>query len=217
MKAVGNRTTVVLAGAFNPAILRPQWVAVHGLGHPEGQEFQVEMHAPLGGAGSSRYMFDGLSYSVGFKSIMLHLEESDLAQQDRALEALANVLHQLPHSPVSGLGFNFAFLVEAPTQQLSELLTARGIMADSFPGATEVVARRWGNTIAWEDALVNVDCELAGDHVMIAFNFHYSVSSAASAEQILRAANAFATHQERAVAAASALSGQQLEDEHVNA
>ena len=211
MKAIGDRTTAVLAGAFNPAILNPKWVAEHALGHQPGQDFPVEMQAPIGGPGNPRYTFDGFSYSAGFKSLILHLEGGQVGQCQRAVTGLANILGQLPHSPVTGLGFNFAFLVEAPTAALLALMTSHDAMTDTFPSAAEVVTRRWGNSVTWEQALVNIDCELAGGHATITFNFHYSTTSAAAAEAILRTAGVFEIHQQRAIAAAAALSNQDLE------
>lgn len=212
MKAIGDKTTVVLAGAFNPAILQPKWVAVHGLGQPENQDFQVEMLAPIGGAGPARFSFDGFSYSAAFKAVTLYLDGAALAQCQRSVLAAAKILSQLPHTPVAGLGFNFGFLVEEPSQSLLHLLTTNDAMTDAFPGSPEVVTRRWGNTVQWESALVSVDCELAGGQSSIVFNFHYSTASAGEAESILRSEGVFEKHQARAVAAATALTGQALEN-----
>lgn len=211
MKAIGDKTTVVLAGAFNPAILLPQWVAVHGLGHPAGQDFQVEMLAPIGGAGQARFAFDGIAYSAGFKNFILHVDGAQVAQSARAIVAVANILSQLPHTPVAGIGFNFGFLVEEPSAALLALMTTHDGLTDSFEGDPEVVTQRWGNTIKWAQAIVNVDCELAGGQATVTFNFHYSTDSAKTAEQILRGVSVFEKHQQRAIAAAQALTGQQLE------
>lgn len=212
MKVIEEKTTVVIAGAFNPAILRPQWVAVHGLGYPENHEFQVEMLAPVGGAGSTRYNFDGFSYSAGFKSVTLHLKSTDFAQCHKSLLGVANVLTQLPHTPVAGLGFNFGFVVEDPPAELLALLATHDEMTDSFAGDSEVVTRRWGNTVKWEGVLVNIDCELAGGQATIAFNFHHSTTSANEAEKILKTDGVFEKYFERAAMAAKALTGQDLED-----
>lgn len=211
MKAIGDKTTVVLAGAFNPAILVPQWVAVHGLGHPAGQDFQVEMLAPVGGTGQARFAFDGIAYSAGFKNFILHVDGALLAQSERAVVAVANILSQLPHTPVTGIGFNFGFMVEEPGAALLALMTTHDGLTDSFDGDSEVVTRRWGNTVKWEESIVSVDCELAGGQAIVTFNFHYSTDSASAAEQALRGDGVFAKHQQRAITAAQALTGQQLE------
>lgn len=211
MKAIGDKTTVVLAGAFNPAILVPQWVAVHGLGHPAGQEFQVEMMAPVGGTGQARFAFDGIAYSAGFKNFVLNVDGAQVAQSERGVVAVANILSQLPHTPVTGIGFNFGFLVEEPGAALLTLMTTHDGLTDSFDGDSDVVMRRWGNTVTWGQAIVSIDCEFAGGQAILAFNFHYSTDSAKAAEKVLRADGVFGKHQQRAIVAAQALTGQQLE------
>jgi hypothetical protein len=212
VKAIEEKTTVVLAGAFNPAILRPQWVAVHGLEFPENEDFQVEMLTPVGGAGAPRFSFDGFSYSATLNNVILYLKTTDIDQCQRSIHAAANVLAKLPHTPVVGLGFNFGYLVEEPSQALLALMTTRDALTDSFPGNPEVVTRKWGNTVKWENSLVSIDCELAGGQATITLNFHYSTGTAGEAENILRTIDTFKKHQERAVAAARALTGEELEN-----
>lgn len=213
MKALGDRTTVVLVGAFNPAILSPQWVSVHGLGRDPAHEFQVEMLAPIGGTGqaSARFAFDGFCYSVGFKNFTLHADFNNVAQSTRGIEVAANILSRLPHTPINGLGVNFSFSVAEPEAPLLALLSTSDDLVESFGGDAEVVRRRWGNSVKWGDAVVNIECNLVGDEATIKFNFHYSVGSAAAAEAILREPNAFDKHRQRALEAATALTGQQLE------
>jgi hypothetical protein len=211
VKVIEENTTLVLAGAFNPAILTPKWVAVHGLGYSDSQEFQVEMLSPIGGALPSRFSFDGFSYSAAYNLMTLHLKKADLAQSQRSIGAMAEILSKLSHTPINGLGFNFGFLIEEPTETLLQLLTTHDPMTDSFSEDAEVVTRKWGNVIKWENSLVSVDCESAGGQVTLFFNFHYSIRSAMEAEQILREQNIFEKHLERAVVAAKALSGQDLE------
>ena len=96
-----------------------------------------------------RFAFDGLTYSAGYKILMLHIDGTQIAQSERAVCAVANILKQLPHTPVTGIGINFAFLVEQPTQDLLGLMTTHDGMTDSFVGEPEVVTRRWGNTVRW--------------------------------------------------------------------
>lgn len=211
MKAIAERTTLVLAGAFNPAILVPQWVAVHGLGYTPNDQFQVEMLAPILGGGQSRYTFDGLSYSAGFRNVTFHLDDTNPIQAQRAITTAASILEKLPHTPISGLGINFAFLVTEPLPAMLAFMTDHEAMTETFSDETEVVTRGWGNTLKWESALVNFECEVAGGQATIAINFHYSTDSAAQAVDILRDANAFDKHQIRAIEAAKAFTQQNLE------
>lgn len=212
MKFIEDRTTLVLAGNFNPAILTPQWIAKHCMGYQEQQEFQVEMLAPVGGGIPARYLFDDFSYAAAFSNVTLHLNSADVALAERSTEIAACILEKLPHTPIAGVGFNFGFSVAEPTDTLLQLLTTCDPMTDAFPGNPEVVKRQWGNTIQWDDALVNINCGLAGGEVTISFNFHHSTSSAPEATAILRSENAYKKHRDAAIAAAKALTHEDLED-----
>ena len=189
----------------------PPWVGVHGLGLPAGQEFAVDMLATVGGGGLPRFRFGGLDYTAGYANFSFNVDPSDAESGAKAARTAGNILTQLPHTPVNGVGFNFAFFVEEPHAELIAQLTTHDALTDSFPGQAEVVTRRWGNSLTWEDSIVSVDCELAGGHATLAFNFHYSTASAGDAQRILLADAVFAKHWDRAVAAAQALSDEQLE------
>lgn len=213
VKAIAEKTTVVLVGSFNPSILSPQWVAVHGLGYPPEKEFQVEMLAAIGGANQQRFSFEGLSYSAAYRRLTFHLDPHDVAGSERQIEVAAKILHELPHTPLNGVGLNFAFHVEQPSQALLALFTPCPALSAAFDDAA-VAARRWGNVMKWNDCLAQVDCEVSDQGgALLTLNFHYGTKSAAAAQEILSNEGAFAQHRSRAVAAASALTGEQLEEE----
>lgn len=214
MKVIADKVTLVLVGAFNPAILTPEWIARNGLGLEPGVDFQVEMLAPLGVAAPARYSFNGISYSATLRNVTFYLDPNAIQAGEQTLTAAANILQQLPHTPIAGLGFNFAFLVEQPTESLLSLLTTKDDLVAAMStdiADAEVVTRRWGNSLRWSEALVNIDCELAGGQATIRFNFHYSTESAVEAGRILRIENAFARHISQAITAATAISNQALE------
>lgn len=211
VKAIADKTTVVLVGSFNPAILVPQWVAVHGLGYPPGQEFQIEVLTSIGNVGPTRYSFNGLSYSADYRRVTLFVGASQAFEPERAVSAAASILEKLPHTPLKGVGFNFGFAVDDPSDALLSLLSVHAGMADKLENGAEVVTRRWGNTVKWGEALVSIDCEFAGGQASVAFNFHYSTESAIRAAEILKAKDCFQIHQTKAIEAARVLTGQELE------
>lgn len=205
MNIIEDKTTLVLAGAFNPAILQPQWVARHVLGYAQGQDFQVNLTAPISGIGLPRFEFGGLSYSPALGGLTFFLDSTDEAKSNRAVAAAADILQELPHTPVSGVGFNFAFEVDEPGAELTSLLSSSSLLIESFPGAINVVSRRWGNKLRWDDALVTVDCETSGANVIINFNFHHSIDGARGAELLLRTEDLFGNSLVRAREAAASL------------
>lgn len=215
VRSVNESTTLVLAGAFNPVILTPQWVARHGLELPANEPVPpVQVLAPVQVQPGvlPRFTLPGLiSYVAALKGLTIFLA-GEGGDPSRAVRAAAAILSKLPHTPVTGVGFNFEFVVDNPPENVFRLLTACDAMTATFPGDTEIVVRRWSNTVSWENALVTAECVLAGQQATIALNFHHSTQSAAEAEGILRMNDIFARHRERAIQAAAAISGQPLEE-----
>jgi hypothetical protein len=191
MRPLPDNTTLVLAGAFNPAILVPQWIALNALDIPAGQDLPVQMMAPVGpGFGqAAKYMFAGLSYSPGFQNLTFYLEGDNNGQ--RVCDVAARILGLLPHTPISGVGFNFGYMEENPGVQLLELLQSGSSLASALGEGTEVVSRSWGNVSSWEGALVSTRAEIRGGSVTVDFNFHYSVQTAGAAATILGRTNIF--------------------------
>ena len=48
MQLVPSETSLVVAGAWNPAILSPTWVLRHGLDRPAGQAEPIQVYVPAG-------------------------------------------------------------------------------------------------------------------------------------------------------------------------
>lgn len=213
MELIQDKLTIVLAGNFNPTILTPQWVARNALGYDADRQFQVEMMAPVAGIGATpRFSFDGISYAPNFQSVMFFLAGLDAGQRQRVVDAASRILRTLPHTPVSGVGFNFGFLVRNPEGQLLDLLQTSLPMMESFGEEAAVVSRLWANTVLWKGSLVSFQCQLDGGQVHIDANFHYGVNSAEEAGRVLARENAYQESYDVAVDAASRLSGQRLEN-----
>lgn len=213
MKLNADSLTIVLAGSFNPAILSPQWIATKILGIPEGQEFRVEMLTPVAGIGGMpRFSFENLSYSPNFQLVTFHVGSQEPDGRQKSSATASRILSELPHTPVSGIGFNFGFIVDEPQPRLLGLLTSSAEVAEAFPGGCEVVGRAWTNVFNWQDALVNLQCELRGTAVSISMNFHHDVKSAAAAAEVLGKDDAYSRHFDAALAVAKAMSQQDLEE-----
>jgi hypothetical protein len=206
MQPTMEKTTLVLAGAFNPAILTPAWVAKNALDQPEMGDFPVAVMAPISSiAQLPRFTFAGLSFSPSFQSLTFYLQGLDAAGSKKVCDVAARILQLLPHTPVTGLGFNFGFSENNPSEQLLRLLPASFPFSDSLGDEAEVVARVWGNRATWKQALVSVQCIIQGAQIDFDLNFHYGVQSASGAEAVLRQENIFGVHQEVATKIVTAL------------
>jgi len=205
MQAVPEKSTLVLAGAFNPAILTPPWIARNILDRPEGEQFPVQMLAQIAGFTQlPRFSFDGLSFSPSFQNVTFFLQGLDDSACERVCDVASRILRLLPHTPVIGVGFNFGFTTQQPGVGLLRLLAVSTAGADALAEGSEILSRSWVNLVRWQGALVTVQAQISGADTAVNLNFHYEVQTAAAADQILQRQNVYAAHKvaaEKVVAA----------------
>jgi hypothetical protein len=196
MQIDADKTTLVLAGAFNPAILTPQWIGKHALDPPVGENFPVQMLAPIISGGAfqmPRFSFGDLSYSPTYQSVTFYVEDEARAQ--RVCDVAARILGLLPHTPILGLGINFGFTDSQPSVELLNLLQTRTAIAQALSAEAEVVGRKWTHIVTWGKAVVTMQCSIDNTNVVTTdLNFHYAAQSAADAAAVLQKPNVFADH-----------------------
>lgn len=182
------------------------------LGFAPDQEFQVEMIAPIAGTVAvPRYTFEGISYLANFQNVTFSLGAVTDAQREQLPGVVARILALLPHTPMKGVGFNFGFSTKGNNESVADLLQRSPALLDAFPEGAEIVDAMWANRVKWNDALVTYRCSSQGDELILQSNFHYGVTTAPEAQQILARANAYRVHYDIAVGAAKNLTKEDLE------
>jgi hypothetical protein len=182
MKLLGDRTTLVLAGAWNPAILSPNWIGRHILGLAPGNAFQVEMLLPVQGqAGSARLTFEGLSITPAAQALMFHIVPEDAGMVTKSFDVALRILKLLPHTPVGALGVNFAYQVEPLEGQLAKTVAWADNTVDLIVDDPEakVLNRHWQLGIAAMGHMVNVGYRSDAQGATIDVNHHYEVEGSA--------------------------------------
>jgi hypothetical protein len=196
MQPVPEKSTIVIAGSFNPAILTPAWIGKNVLDPPIVEEFPVYVMATImGPAQVPRYSVPGFSYSPGYQNLTFHLEGLDATACQRVCEVAARILGLLPHTPTTGIGFNLGFRDDNPSVQLLRLLAVSPSFADALGQGAEVVGRNWLNVASWGSALVTLQTGIRGSEFALDLNFHYTVQDARGAESVLREQGVYAKHQ----------------------
>lgn len=188
MKLLGEKATLIVAGAWNPAIITPHWIGREILGYQPDKQFQVGLQLPLHGIGGApRFTFEGLSITTTPDSMTFHLDASSPLQVERTFEVAAKILHALSHTPVAALGINISFAVESLEPFLAQTFDCNKCIAE-FSGDenAKLVTQTWHAAIKVSDHLINVTCTKSGDGAMFDFNHHYELDgSTKRAEQIL--------------------------------
>jgi hypothetical protein len=195
MEPVEEKTNIMIAGSFNPAILSPQWIGKYILDPPITGDFPVMVLAPINApVPATRFKAPGLDYSPSFQGVTFFLEDADSAARQRVCDMAARILKLLPHTPVTGVGFNFGFRDANPAVEQLRLLSISPSFTEALGDGAEVVGRNWLNLASWGNALVTLQTGIRGSEFSVDLNFHYPVKDASGAEAVLGAAAVFEKH-----------------------
>lgn len=196
MKLIHEETTLVLAGAWNPAILTPPWVLQHGLGKALDGTNRYQAFLPAGFGlifEAPRYVLDDLTFSVRPDSLIIVPKSESVAALSSAEDVAAKMLGELMHTPVAGVGHNFEFREREPRpEQLAIFTQARQDLADVMPDGWEPanagVIASFANAAG--SAVINIHRAFEGGEIIVKVNFHHAVANAEQAISVLTGANA---------------------------
>jgi hypothetical protein len=105
MQNLPSETSLVVAGAWNAAILKPDWVARHALGR-EGED-RVEVFFPAGPGmifDFPRYALGDFSYVVRLDALIMAPKDTTRDSCERIEAAIGKVLGGAPTHPGFGCG-----------------------------------------------------------------------------------------------------------------
>lgn len=185
-----RETSLVVAAAWNPAILTPAWVLEYGLQRPGSNE-PVQIAVPHNTSGLyefPRYTLPEFSYIVRPDSLIINPASTSEAIA-RAEDAAAAMLGSLPHTPVTGLGHNFEFQDDETDPENLEVFTlANQDLADEAPEGWTNISTLIASSFRYANGqtIANVQRQFDGDNVVIKFNFHHPITSVQEALEILR-------------------------------
>jgi len=192
-----SETSLVISGAWNPAILTPQWVLRHGLGKSLDGTNHFQAFLPAGQGvifEFPRYVLEDLTFNARPDALVI---VPTATQQDRISiveQAAAKMLHELRHTPVGGVGHNFEFREPNPQpQQLQVFTDCRQDLADEMPDGWQptsaTVISSFTNAI--NTVVINMQRHFDAGSVIVKVNFHHPIATVDQALQILRGENGY--------------------------
>lgn len=190
MKLIPEETTLVIAGAWNSAIVTPEWIQKYGLKKAAGQEVPFQAVVPVG-AGMffefPKFKFDGISIVVRPDAMILSQSDVSEEQMDGIETVAANTVGELKHTPVGGVGHNFGFCDEAPGVQFLETFTnSQNDLVGAAPDGWNVTSTVLVTTLTYGDTQVNLQRSVVAGKLNVKFNFHHTVLDGAGALKVLR-------------------------------
>ena len=198
MQLVPAETSLVVAGAWNPVILTPQWVLRHGLNRPAGQSEPVQVYLPAGTGlifDFPRYALPEFTYVVRPDSLIIVPTDQTANNLPVLEDAAASMLEHLRHTPINGIGHNFEYRdAEPSSDQLENFTRSQQDISDVMPGGWTSAATTVASTFRREDGqiIVTVNRQFDAGTVSVKFNFHHPIANIDQALQVLRGQNNYA-------------------------
>jgi hypothetical protein len=198
MDLVSSETSLVVAGAWNAAILTPAWVRQYGLGLPPGEQALVQVFLPaVRGAlfELPRYVFDEFSFVVRPDALVVIPRDGTAQSLELAEDSVAKILIALAHTPVTGIGHNFEFRSLSPTPpQLAVFTQARQDLIDCMSADWSAVGVSIVSSFKnpADTVQINVHRQWDGGAISVKFNFHHAVATAEQAAAVLAGSNDYA-------------------------
>lgn len=162
--------SVVVRGAWNRAILTPQWVARNVFGLPENTPIQIEvpmdMHAPW------RLKHNGVALVAGSPLLEAVAESPEYQTLDRARKYCLQAIRELPKTPFAAVGVNIRFAATETPEGVAHLVAARldDVLADADCRIQSYYTRR---TVDFRDGVINLEIGIGeGGQLDVVFNFH---------------------------------------------
>ncbi|MFM0354119.1 hypothetical protein PQR12_11585 [Paraburkholderia nemoris] len=202
MRVLEESVNLVIAGAWNPAILSPNWIAEKAMHRQVGANFQVQVELPIAnlnfGSARPRLAFEGISVAAEPHAVTFRLAYDDADLANLGVTTAANILDLLSHTPVSGFGFNFAFEFDEMNPALIDTFRGTAFLADAIQDEdATLVQQGWLGTVRSGQRLINVATKYEANTVVFNINVHTEVASASAAAAALRTENLFANIKEQ--------------------
>jgi hypothetical protein len=205
-----EKISLVLAGSWNPAILQPAWIVLHGMGRDDPERIQVQVEVGLSQLGQmTKFRFDDFVYSPQRHAVIFAPVQWTQQVADVIQSIARNVLTKLTHTPVTAVGFNFEFQAEEATDVLARFASAQEDVVERAPAGFNVSSNSVKTAITKDRQTVNITRSLENDVVTVGFNFNFEVNSSAEAAALLESNSFFAAF-EQAKEMASGILGEEL-------
>jgi hypothetical protein len=186
MTPVVEGTNLVVVGNWNPAILQSEWIVREVIGgDPAGTQVQFEF-SPIAGI-PPRTTIGNVTFVPTNSRLQMHPKSA--VDEDLGLVETytRKILALLLHTPVKAIGENFLFRsVEPPQAVLNEFPVLQDL-TEKLDFDFTVEDREIGLAVRLTDGRrLNMERWLKSNGaVEFRFNFHYDVSSATQANEVL--------------------------------
>lgn len=181
MKININECSVVIIGAWNVALFRPEWLAKHVFAG-KGITSQISLQ-PTGP--NLRHTSDGVSLTVLPDRLVLTYSELKESEFKAAEEVAAKILDTLSHTPIGAIGINFGFVESGIPDSLTSLFDLKD-NANIAKNGGSVELTEIKRLLKFEESELFLKQTFADGQVFFEFNFHKDATETATAKQYIK-------------------------------
>lgn len=196
-----SESNLVIVGAWNPAILTPNWLRQHFRELLPGDEYQAEFIAAPSMA--LRITMNNIQIDPTNGRLVLACAIED-REKFNSLHVLAEAISErLPHTPVSAVGFNFTFVADKDRRLVvDQFLNEEGQNRFySEIGLQTRIGRVVTHSFALAESTLNLAYEYKPEDTKLRFNFHYNAINDGQVRESLARFSELLTEAERISAA----------------
>lgn len=207
MKIVASGWNVVVVGAWNIAILNPEW-----LGKFLFKDSKVQVQIPLGGQVISlmRVTSAGVRVTVAPDRVIFSPVTIDDGSLKKVEQCAVDLLNQLPHTPLGGIGINFEFAETDLPEALIEHFSDPDLEKIARLGFVSEGLSQTRHLMFDEGQSVNLKTKLTGSRLTLDFNFHRDVKTVDDAKQAV--GGRILSYRDRALRLLTDLFGLEIEE-----
>lgn len=169
---IPNECHFIAVGKWNPSIIEPSWLQKQ---FPTlvPKEFKIQYRA--GVSISLQFKFKGIALVVANNSLTFIPEKMDDDTLCYIAALSTSIYKKLEHTPVSAVGCNFAFKLNADEElNIDKIVNPEKIdqlYKDFIP--EEMTSKRVRHTLAFENHLLNIDYFFDPGNSKIFYNYNY--------------------------------------------
>lgn len=161
---------VIVVGAWNRAILTPEWIGRYLFQAASGTPVAVEV--PLNVPGPWRVCHDTIAVLVGQGTLEIATNTCTDEVLDRARNCAKLAMDELPRTPLVAAGFNIRYRSNEAPPELASVLACQ--LDDIISGKELVIGqRRLHRSLSFNEGALNLELAVHPDEgTSVQFNFH---------------------------------------------
>lgn len=159
---------IVLLGAWNRAILTPNYISAKLFGLSEGDG--IEVFVPVDVLAPIKVRHQGLSVIPNSSRLIIETSKHDFDSLNRAKDVAKKALEELPLTPVGAVGYNIRFKGTKTNLNISEgiQLTLDPFSDEGFEVSSNGVLYR----LSFREGWINLKVDIQVSDLFIELNFH---------------------------------------------